>query len=490
MADNNININTLIDDDIFSKRLAKWVNGWRESRGIPGDGKLNSAQLDMFVTDLQAEIINRIPDFTLNNVDPNASLVLYSGADYAAVKSMCANSGGKYYMISQTQANALWNKDFQKSVKDAIGDDDLTDPTTLRVLSGKGIDNSGKSSRIDQYATDSHELLALDDFLSYNVAEAGAKKGNVLYIVGDKLSDTSVGMLTEIPEVFRETLANGEDISGKLQLATNLRLNNAGEYEFDLVDAADTKLYLTETGDVKLVDFKETIGLPSSKVGEYSLSGSFKDYAALTRGRTAEELADAFKMSQVLVGTDGNIVGHSFDNVSFKDGTKLTDYMTPAPSKGDHIFKLDADSYHKLVNDQGVDGIKNAIDDSIASINKNGDIVEYDYKGTILEDVVWSDTIYDNHEVIQRVKHSDLQRLYEVSSGEKAGDVRVLDRISVGSDEGGHVVNRSSKDIDTAADIINRSGKNTAKALDVIKVANTCGKLTYGMKNEDYVEAA
>ena len=53
--------------------------------------------------------------------------------------------------------------------------------------------------------------------------------------------------------MFRETLANGEDISGKLQLATNLRLNKAGEYEFDLVDAADTKLYLTEIGDVKLV---------------------------------------------------------------------------------------------------------------------------------------------------------------------------------------------------------------------------------------------
>ena len=35
MADNNkTDINTLIDDDIFSKRLAKLVNGWRESRGM------------------------------------------------------------------------------------------------------------------------------------------------------------------------------------------------------------------------------------------------------------------------------------------------------------------------------------------------------------------------------------------------------------------------------------------------------------------------
>ena len=447
----------MIDNDVFSEALAEWVDGWRESRGISSDGKLNPAQLDMFVSDLQKEIINRIPDFTLNNVDPNASLVLYSGADYAAVKSMCANSNGKYYMISQTQANALWNKEFKESVVHAIGDLTEGDPTTLRVLSGKAKDANGKKYRLNQYATDSHELLALDDFLSYNVAEAGAKKGNVIYIVGDGLSDTSVGMLTEIPEVFRETLANGEDISGKLQLATNLRLNKAGEYEFDLVDAADTKLYLTETGDVKLVDFKETIGLPSSKVGEYSLSGSFKDYAALTRGRTAEELADAFKMSQVLVGTDGNIVGHSFDNVSFKDGTKLTDYMTPAPSKGDHIFKLDADSYHKLVNDQGVDGIKNAIDDSIASINKNGDIVGYNYKGTILENVIKSDSIFDNSEVVHSVKHGALKRLYESSCGDKAGAIRVLDRLS--------------GDADIASAVLNKSNGSAVKALDSIDEA-------------------
>lgn len=157
-------------------------------------------------------------------------------------------------MISQTQADTLWDAPFQRAVMHAIGDDKLTDATTIRVLSGKIVDSSGNKVRINQYATDSHELLALDDFLSYKVAEAGAQKGNVLYIVGDELSDTSVGMLTEIPEVFRETLANGEDISGKLQLATNLRLNNAGEYEFDLVDADNIKLYLTETGGVKLVD--------------------------------------------------------------------------------------------------------------------------------------------------------------------------------------------------------------------------------------------
>ena len=469
--DNNFGEKRLVDDKVFATDLAEWVDGWRESRGISSDGKLNPAQLDMFVSDLQTEIINRIPDFTLNNVDPNASLVLYSGADYAAVKSMCANSGGKYYMISQTQANALWNKDFQKSVKDAIGDDDLADPTTLRVLSGKSIDNSGNLSRIDQYATDSHNLLAMDDFLSYKLAEAGAKKGNVIYIVGDRLSDTSVGMLTEIPEVFRETLANGDDISGKLQLATNLRMNKAGGYEFDLIDPSEAKIYLTENGDVKLVDFKETIGLSSSNVGEYSLTGKFKDYATLTHGRTAEELADAFKMSQILVGSDGNIVGHSFDNVIFKDGTKLTEYMTPAPVKGEYILKLDSDTYNNIISEHGKDALKNAIDDATVSVNKKGDIVNYDYKGTILEDVVRSDTIYDNHEVIQRVKHSELKRLYEASSGDKTGAIKVFDRVG--------------KDADIASAVLNKSKGNAIKALESIDEAQRTA-LVY--LNDDGVE--
>ena len=244
----------MVDDKVFAEKLAQWIYKWRESHSLPSEGRLSSSQLDMFVSELQDEIYRSIPDFTENRISQNASLVLYSGTDFGAVKLMCKNSNGKYYMISQTQANALWERSFQEAVMCAIGDSDINSDTTLRVLSGKVKDTNGKLYRPNQYATDSCTLLALDDFLSYKVAEAGAKKGNVLYIVGDDLSDTSVGMLTEIPEVFRETLANGEDISGKLQLATNLRLNNAGEYEFDLVDAADTKFYLTETGDVKLVD--------------------------------------------------------------------------------------------------------------------------------------------------------------------------------------------------------------------------------------------
>ena len=243
----------MVGDDVFAKDLAEWIKNWRESHQIPNDGKLSQIQIETFVSELQTEICNRIPDFTENKIGQNASLVLYSGTDFNAVKLMCDNSNGKYYMISQTQANALWEPDFKKAVRDVIGENDLDNSLTRRILSGKFKDAVGNECRT-QYATDSHELLALDDFLSYKVAEAGTKKGNVLYIVGDELSDTSVGMLTEIPEVFRETLSNGEDISGKLQLATNLRLNQAGEYEFDLVDAADIKLYLTETSGVKLVD--------------------------------------------------------------------------------------------------------------------------------------------------------------------------------------------------------------------------------------------
>ena len=81
-------------------------------------------------------------------------------------------------------------------------------------------------------------------------------------------------------------------------------------------------------------------------------------------------------------------------------------------------------------------------------------------------------------------------KVLEATGNDVNGSVKLIDASSGDVDGAIQVLNRSSKDIDTAADIINRSGKNTAKALDVINVANTCGKLTYGLKNEDYVEAA
>ncbi len=89
---------------------------------------------------------------------------MYSGVDWKAVGEFCEQSGGKYYIINQTKASMLWDKDFRQAVADVIGEESYKSDISARVLEGKSYKSKNEWTRVGRYATDSERFLALDDF--------------------------------------------------------------------------------------------------------------------------------------------------------------------------------------------------------------------------------------------------------------------------------------------------------------------------------------
>ena len=110
-----------MDDKI--RELIKWLEGWRESHDIYDNEVLSEEMLELFVSELQTKIIKEIRNFgaSIEGYE-NATLILYSGVYHEDVKAFCKASNGKFYMISQTEADAIWDMDFREAVAKAIGE--------------------------------------------------------------------------------------------------------------------------------------------------------------------------------------------------------------------------------------------------------------------------------------------------------------------------------------------------------------------------------
>lgn len=190
-------------EDKIINTLIEWAESWRNRNEII-DGKILSGEtLEKFISELQNEITKVVGDFGINSSGENAKLVLYSGSDYKLVREFCETSNGEYYMISHTDANLLWDDGLRYQISATIGEYDIKGTITAQVLEGKAYEADGKTwTRTSNYATDSGNYLALDDFLSSKVTEAGLEKGNVLYMLGDAAKPNSVGLLTEMPVLF------------------------------------------------------------------------------------------------------------------------------------------------------------------------------------------------------------------------------------------------------------------------------------------------
>lgn len=78
---------------------------------------------------------------------------------------------------------------------------------------------------------DSNEIL--DDFLSSKVAEARLAKGNVVYMVDEKLKVDSVGLLTEVPTVLNDAIEKGVNLSDSVIVGKNLTKNADGTFSFE-----------------------------------------------------------------------------------------------------------------------------------------------------------------------------------------------------------------------------------------------------------------
>ena len=185
--------------DELVDRLIEWLESWRAKNNIIDDAVLSENAIEKFIGELQAKITTEIGDFgPATSEFENAYLVLYTGTDFNLVNEFCESSNGKYYMINQTNASVLWDNDFRDAIANVIGEADAESPITARILAGKSYDSTGRGTRISNYATDSENYLALDDFLSSKVAEAGLKQGDVMYVISPSARSNSVGLSTEV----------------------------------------------------------------------------------------------------------------------------------------------------------------------------------------------------------------------------------------------------------------------------------------------------
>ena len=178
-------------------KLSEHIYSWREDK-IPYDGELSSSDLAKFADYVQKEIADKV-SFSAPNGE--SILILYTGVSYKDVGQFCKDNSDFYY-ISDTEANLLWESEFQAAINEVITGSYIEQyenfpEITKKFLGGKDYNNQ----RINQYAIEGNsEVLALDDFISKTLTEKAIEAGkDIVYIAGDSAKSNAVGILTEMP---------------------------------------------------------------------------------------------------------------------------------------------------------------------------------------------------------------------------------------------------------------------------------------------------
>lgn len=333
--------------------LKEWLESWRKSHEIYDDEVLSGERLELFVSELQAKIMKEIAYFGANIEGyENATLILYSGVLYEEVKAFCETSNGRYYMISQTYADALWNDEFREAVAYVIGEDDAEGEITARVLEGKKYSEDRSSwTRISNYATESGNYLALDDFLSSKVVEAGLSKGKILYFIGDKATPNNVGLLTEIPSVYNNVIMNGESLSDKINIATDFVKNADGTFSYNILENVNTNVLIDANGKVKYVDLLQFV----NDEGTANIEGTFKI--------NVNDYISAVDKSTIYLDEAGNIIGQSYKGTALDGIVKDT-----VPSE--YTYSTKYDIYNKLADDASMSKRWGSEYDTLSSTEK------------------------------------------------------------------------------------------------------------------------
>lgn len=288
-----------IRDDILEWLKKYQLDSKLTERRAESGGVLSGEALEDFIGALQDKIVESVTKyaggFGENTVGDNATLILYSGVNPQMVEDFCNQSGGKYYMISQTGADVLWNKRLRGAIAEAIGESKPTYPVSARVLEGKqgkcDLKDGERLYRLEvdaKYATDSHRLLALDDFISQKVAEAGVEKGKIHYFLANSHSGIprSVGLLTEIPHALNLMWSQGIDAEKNFQLGTGLT-RIGGKYQHELIDASDALLYVAANQRIVYADMLQCLGAsaPPPPKHTYAIVTTFQQYAKEMRAK-------------------------------------------------------------------------------------------------------------------------------------------------------------------------------------------------------------
>ena len=302
-------------EDKLIRVLIEWLGNWRSANSVP-DGELLSGELlERFVGELQGKILSETGGFgpAVKGFE-DAKLVLYSGVDWNLVGEFCEQSGGKYYMINQTKASVLWDRDFRQAIADVIGESDAKKPISARVLEGKSYKSKNEWTRVGRYATDSDRFLALDDFLSSELAREGASRGDVTYFLSPDARPETVGLSSEVPEVFTQKYVKGSGGLADFTVAYDLTKNADGSFSFKTADVSDAFVYFDKSGRVGFVDLTPSVGGESGVAAD----GSLKIGGSDVKGKVSfSDVKAAFRDSVMFFDEFGVFKGQDFK------GTKL-----------------------------------------------------------------------------------------------------------------------------------------------------------------------
>ena len=366
--------------------FTEWLEKWRESNGVYGEGVLSVELLEKFVGDLQDKILEIPGLFDKPEVCSGEKLVLYTGVTYTEIEEYCEANKNDTYFISQTKALFLWESVFQEAICNVIGEKFLFDPITARVLSGKCyLDTLCNTEyvRIGNSATTSGNYLALDDFLSENLAKTAVANGaEVIYVIGDTAKANSVGMLTEMPATLNDLLLSDGNLS-KLTVVSDLTKNAAGEF-VNTIDISNTNVIVAKDGTIEYIDFlNERTGSVSSKL---TCSEYCKAYKEIGVGNITE----AIRNSKICFDINGNEIG-----VDYR-GTALEGIAKEPIIENSEIVKVKQSEYFTNKSKFTSENISSAIKESTIYLDERGKIIGRSYEGTVLEGKV-SDTIPEKY---------------------------------------------------------------------------------------------
>ena len=263
-------------------KLIEHIYSWRNDNNIAYDGELNSSDLAKFADYLQKEISDKV-SFSAPNGE--STLILYTGVYYKEVGQFCKNNSDFYY-ISDTEANILWEDEFQAAINEVITGSYTEQYNnfpgiTKKFLGGKDYNDQ----RINQYAIEGNsEVLALDDFISKTLTEKALEAGkDIVYIAGDSAKSNAVGILTEMPTYLSKAWI-GKTIDEVLdtEIIVVDKLNKLLEDEvtsYSKILLRNTEFYLDSNG--KISGIRTAIdNFPSISVGNTSSYVSSVNYGS------------------------------------------------------------------------------------------------------------------------------------------------------------------------------------------------------------------
>ena len=408
--------------------LVQYIDNWRLKNKIFKEGSLDDEELKNFVKDVQTEIKNKV------SMDGKSgqTLLLYTGKSvetgnwiWQEMERVCKSNSEYYYISSTDGGSILWEQKFQDAVKKAIINKNVLDEDkAIRVLSGKmWNEKTGKYDiRINQYAIEGTDILALDDFISKTLTEQAVANGNrVIYVAGQGWNSNSVGMQTEIPSFITEAWI-GKDIDEALKSRLTIVSDLSEITDINSQDISDVALYKTEfytDADGKVTGVKLISELDDINVGILGADDIRITYGSKLGILTDEELW----MKYNFLSEDDLVIDkfRLYEYQKTKSTTELTDTKVYFDSEGKAIglscyddvpsetaLELRLSDTENYLSDTNM-SYKYMDYDTYSEIDKLK-ACQYDYERTQISDMI--DNNLSSQNDIELMSYEDLKAKY------------------------------------------------------------------------------